>query len=147
MNLDRAYHGRVTLVGKKIKLGHARLPILIQRFAEEFKAARFTGAKITGVFEFSSDPLPDAGLLDRETQLMHEMGALFADDLEEVFPGVTASRVADVMQSDQFNNYAQLAGYPEKRIGVDSQFIEDMRIRYEIAYPDCAPHFPRWVDS
>lgn len=109
------------------------------------RSERFTDAQV-GVIEFSFNKLPDTSALDRESQLMNELNSnLLTDPDEIIYPGVTLSRVWEVMQSPEFIAYSILC-QPEKRIGVSQADIDLAIHAYRVTFPDCVEHFPLWVE-
>ena len=147
MNTDRPIYGRLTVAGNKHSLGHA--PNLFEAFrraAVSLSNLRVTDAH-TILIELSFSKLADSTILDRETQLLHEMkDHMLTDPNIEIYPGVPLSRMHEAMMSPEYDAYNAVC-QPDKRIGLDPETILQIKKSYEAAWPDCYRHFPLWVDS
>lgn len=145
MDLDKHLFGRLTIGSERIGLGNANVPILMQRIISQLQRAK-PGKTIRIVIELSNERLPEASIMNREQALTNEMSQLMADQSEEAFPGVTVERVQEVMSTQCYQEYARICE-PHARIGLDADYIAERKDAYQRLYPDCAPHFPRWVES
>lgn len=68
------------------------------------------------------------------------------DDTPSPFEGITMNRLIEANTSPEFEAYRTLACSPEKRVGVESGFIEALREAWHEAYPDVAQHIPPWKE-
>lgn len=146
MNMDRPYFGRVTVNDSKIKLGKTELIEVLKRLVVQLSEHKSPStSRIQIIVELSTDPLPESSIMSREQTLALEMQSLIVDDSEEVFPGVTAARVAEVMVTPEYEAY-RLICEPDKRIGVPDHDIALIRSTYFSMFPDCIMYFPLWVE-
>jgi len=147
MNFDRTYYGRLNINESKINLGCAELDMLLRRATNQLaKAATPRASKLQITMEFSTVPLLDASILNHEQALVNEMQSLMVEDSEEIYPGITAKRVAEVFVTPQCEAYRKLC-HPQNRIGIPPDEVRRIIDEYRAAFPDCIPHFPLWVDS
>lgn len=147
MNFDREYFGRLTIHDSKIDLGFAPLAIVLQRATNQLMKAKTPNAAALNIaIELSTSKLPDVGILSREQSLLNEMQSLAVDDDEEIYPGITASRVAEVFDTPECAAYRKICE-PANRIGLTPEECDAIRGAYASRFPDCFPHFPKWLDS
>lgn len=150
MNLDRKLFGRVTLNSQTVSLGHAPIIELAKRLIEQYRLAKSPNSgKVSILVEISHEQLSAAGLLSDEQRLMNEFNQLLStssQDEETDWPGITMSRVAEVSSTPEFQAYQLIATNPNKRLGLTALQIERIKLAYFAIAPDCAPHFPTWVD-
>lgn len=147
MNPERIVFGRVTINGDKTSLGRAKFVTLLQRLAQTFHSKEYRGGKLQLIVEISDDPLPVATIMSREDQLTHELQThMVTDPDEEAFPGVTISRMLQVIETTTYEQYNHICE-PSHRVGLDRQTIQSIRDKYAEEFPDCVAHFPLWRDS
>ena len=144
---DTLMYGRLTHKGKRTTLGRAPISTLMIRAVEEIRKLRKTDDTVIQI-EISVSKLLDSTTFDSHALLEQEFATQLITDLdqESVFPGITMHRVGQAMGSESYLNYSMLCE-PEKRIGFSNSHIEEWRERYRSEFPDCFPHFPKWIES
>lgn len=148
MNPQRSLFGRVTINGKRTDLGFATLNAMFIRAAQVYAATQSRGSEINIIIELSAAKLPDSSILNREAIIEQSLVAQIITDPDEESPfeGITMGRVQEAMASPEYQAWAQLC-QPDNRIGIDQDEIIRIADAYRSRFPDCAPHFPRWVES
>lgn len=148
MNPLRPLFGRITINSKRTDLGHAPISQLFLRATQIFQSQRSSSPDITIVMEVSAAKLPDSSIMNREMQIEQSLAAQIVTnpDEESPFEGITIGRVTEVMATREYEQMAHIC-IPANREGLTVDEIENIKYRYRIEYPDCAPHFPRWVES
>lgn len=142
MNPERIVYGRLTINDDRIDLGRASVRVMMQRFIEQYAKKRYDGEKLRLTIELADDKLTTT-ILSREAQLEQEAQQLYVSPDEEVFPGVTAARAMEVMDTPEYIAYAHICE-PANRIGVPDDTIEQVREAYKSRFSDCFDHFPLW---
>jgi hypothetical protein len=147
MSPETPLFGRMTHNGKRINLGRAPTHVLMTRALEEMRKLRKSDEMIIQL-EFGTSRLQDATTFDKMQVVVQQLAAqIITDvDVESPFSGITVGRVAEAMASESYANYSMLCE-PDKRIGFADSIINDWRTRYSQEFPDCFPHFPKWIDS
>lgn len=148
MNLDRKLYGRLTIGKTQISLGFADPVELCRRLLEQYRTHKSSSSNISVIIEWSSEQLA-ASLLSDDQRVIHEFNQLMTlsspDDPTD-WPGITIGRVAEVSVTPEYQAYNLIATHPDRRIGLTHEEIEAIKRAYFEAYPDCAPHFPKWID-
>ena len=148
MNPQRSLFGRVTINGKRTDLGFATLNIMFIRAAQVYASTQSRASEINIIIELSAAKLPDSSILNREAIVEQSLLAQIITDPNEESPfeGITMGRVQEAMASPEYAEWYQYC-QPDNRIGVGPAEIHNSRIRYRLKFPDCEPHFPKWVES
>lgn len=150
MNLDRNLFGRVTINDQQISLGHAPIVELAKRLIEQYRRAKSSNSgRISIIVEISERQLLDSSLMNDEQRLLNEFNSLissFDPDEPTDWPGITMGRVAEVSSSPEYQRYQMIATNPSRRIGLSHNEINQIKSAYFDLFPDCAPHFPTWID-
>lgn len=148
MNPQRTLFGRISINGKRTDLGHATLSTLFIRAAQVYNSTQSRNPEINLTIEVSHAKLPESSILNREAMLEQSVAAqiITNPDDESPFEGITIGRVQEAMTSPEYAAWYQYC-QPDNRIGVGPAEIHNSRIRYRLKFPDCAPHFPKWIDS
>lgn len=148
MNPSRSLYARITINGNRTDLGFTTFSTILLRAAEVFRTTQSRAADITITMEVSAAKLPDSSILNKEQIIEQAMAAqIITDENEESpFEGVSIGRVREAMASLSYSLWAEMCD-PEKRIGFDFEYIEQARLNYERDFPDCAPHFPKYIES
>lgn len=148
MNPQRSLFGRVTINGKRTDLGFATLNTMFIRAAQVYASTQSRASEINIVIELSAAKLPDSSILNREAIIEQSVAAQIVTDPNEESPfeGITIGRVQEAMASPEYALWYQYC-QPDNRIGVDDDSIHSAQHSYEARFPDCAPHFPRWIES
>jgi hypothetical protein len=148
MNPARSLYARMTLNGKRTDLGFAAINIIFVRAAQVYQSTPSKGSEITMTLELSASKLPDTSILNREAMVEQSLAAQIVTDPSEESPfeGITMGRVQEAMASPEYATWYQYC-QPDNRLGVDVQSIQDARQSYLERFPDCFPHFPKWIDS
>jgi len=146
MNPETPLFGRITVGSNRTSLGRAALSEMLIRAMTEIRKVRHRNDIVIQI-ELSPAKLPDATTFDKHAILERKVAEQTTTDLsgDSPFPGLTLQRVADCMDSPEYEAYAHICE-PNNRINFNSYQIDQIRDSYESAYPDCAPHFPFWVD-
>ena len=116
------------------------------RTVQELKKLRVNDEQVIQL-ELCKAKLPDATTFDKYMILEQQVAAqtLTNPDDESPFPGITIGRVTEVMMTSEYEACARICD-PGNRVGLTGEQIEEILYNYTWAYPDCAPHFPKWVD-
>ena len=148
MNPQRSLFGRVTINGKRTDLGFATLNIMFIRAAQVYASTQSRASEINIIIELSAAKLPDSSILNREAIVEQSLVAQIITDPNEESPfeGITMGRVQEAMASPEYARWYQYC-QPDNRIGVDNTAIAEASHAYKTRFPDCAPHFPRWIES
>lgn len=148
MNPQRSLFGRVTINGKRTDLGFATLNAMFIRAAQVYAATQSRGSEINIVIELSAAKLPDTSILNREAMVEQSLAAQIVVDPSEESPfeGITMGRVQEAMASPEYQQWAAYCD-PANRIGIDQDQVTKVADAYRSRFPDCAPHFPRWIES
>lgn len=148
MNPTRQLYGRITLNGKRTDLGFTTINTMFIRAAQVYNSAQSRGSEVNIVLELSGAKLPDSSILNREAMVEQSLAAQIVTDPNEESPfeGITMGRVQEAMASHEYKAWAAFCD-PDNRIGVIDYHISHARGRYEVAFPDCAPHFPKFIES
>ncbi|MGL5935893.1 MAG: hypothetical protein ACRCZI_09765 [Cetobacterium sp.] len=143
---DTLLFGRLTHNGKRINLGRAPITILLTRALEEMRKLRKSDEMVIQM-EFGTSKLPDSTTFDKLTVIEQQLAQnIMTDPNEESpFPGITIGRVTEVMMSPQYIAYEAICE-PTKRMGLPDFDITMIRDSYVTKFPDCSPHFPKWID-
>lgn len=88
---------------------------------------------------------PDSPLYGLDESVIKNMIQI-DDDTPSPFEGITMNRLMEANTSPEFEAYRTLACSPEKRVGVESGFIEALREAWHVAYPDVAKRIPPWKE-
>ena len=148
MNINRPLYGRITIGNDRKSLGFATFDELMTRAVHTFVTTK-SRASINIVLEVSENQLPATTLMNDEQRIESEFTALLAQaDLDEdtAWPGIKLSRVVEVSATPEYLAYQSIATNPSRRIGVDQSTIDSIKSAYFELAPDCAPHFPSWID-
>lgn len=148
MNPQRALFGRVTINGKRTDLGRAILSAMFIRAAQVFTSTPSKTPDINIIIELSTSKLPDSSILNKEAIIEQSLVAQIVTDptQESPFEGITIGRVQEAMASPEYEAWAHYC-LPDNRVGVDPLVISVARGQYDIRFPDCASHFPKWIES
>lgn len=146
MSPETILFARLTYNDKRVNLGRATIDGLLQRAREEMRKIRKSDEMIIQI-EMATSKLPDSTTFNKSAMLEQEFQSLIKTDLDEdsPFPGIKLARVVEVMGTEEYERY-QFICQPDNRMGLDSQTIEEIKSNYFGKFPDCAPHFPGWVD-
>ena len=127
MNPNREIYGRMTINGERKSLGAApNFMELTRRLATQYNKWPSNG-KCTGILEFSYEPLPEETIVDKETQLAHEMQALMVTDPNEMLDiGITAGRLDEITDDADFHLYSRMC-VAANRVGVPDSEISRIR--------------------
>jgi hypothetical protein len=140
MNPHRRLYARLTINDKKYDLkSPPGIAELAQRLAAQYRAHKYTGEKLVGILEFSFEPLPNLSILSREQQLEAEFDSMINKDPDNIIfeeTGLTNRQLGEIWNDELFQTYQTLCE-PEKRIGVDESFIQDIKLR---AHEKFDPH-------
>lgn len=147
MNLDTPLFGRLTVSGKRITLGRGTISTLMIRAVEQVKQIRLSEDGVIQI-EISKAKLQDATTFDKYSILEQQVAAqtMTNPDDESPFPGITIGRVAEVMVTPEYEAYEKICD-PARRVGITSFDMEMIRDSYVSKFPDCAQHFPKWIDK
>jgi hypothetical protein len=148
MNLQRQLFGRLTINGKRYDLGYTTMSQLLLRLAQVYSAHRSSSQELIVTFEASGTKLPDSSVLNREQMLEQSLAASIVNDPNEESPfeGISMGRVQEVMLSPEYEAWAYYC-LPANREGITHDLIEFAQIAYRDKFPDCAPHFPKYIES
>lgn len=148
MNPQRTLFGRISINGKRTDLGHATLSTLFIRAAQVYNSTQSRSPEINLTIEVSHAKLPESSIMNREAIIEQSVAAqiITNPDDESPFEGITIGRVQEAMSSPEYAAWYQYC-QPDNRMGVDPVLVNLARENYIIAFPDCAPHFPKWIDS
>ena len=147
MSPDTPLFGRLTIGANRVSLGRGGTTLLLIRIAEQLRKLRPSEDAVIQI-ELSRNSLPDSSTFDKLARAEQQFGERIITDenAPSPFPNITVGRVAQAMASIEYESFYEIASDPEKRMGLSQFDLEAIRSNYELAYPDCAPHFPKWVD-
>lgn len=148
MNPTRPLYGRITVNGKRTDLGFAPINIMFVRAAQVYQSTPAKGSEISLTVELSAVRLPDSSILNREAVVEQSLAAQIVTDPNEESPfdGISMGRVQEAMASPEYALWYQYC-QPDNRIGVDPNDIQNALDAYNVRFPDCVVHFPKWIDS
>lgn len=148
MNPTRSLYGRITINNKRTDLGFATINTLFIRAAQTYTSTQSKSSELNIVVELSGAKLPDSSILNREAMVEQSLAAQIVTDPDEESPfeGITMGRVQEAMASPEYQEWYQYC-QPDNRIGVGAATIHNSRMTYEHHFPDCAPHFPKFIES
>lgn len=148
MNPQRTLFGRISINGKRTDLGHATLSTLFIRAAQVYNSTQSRSPEINLTIEVSHAKLPESSIMNREAMLEQSVAAQIITNPndESPFEGITIGRVQQAMASPEYATWYQYC-QPDNRIGIPDADIINAEARYIEAFPDCAPHFPKWIES
>lgn len=148
MNPQRSLYGRITINSKRTDLGFATLSAMFIRAAQVYQATQSKSSDLSVVLELSGVKLPDSSIMNREAMVEQSLAAQIVTDPteESPFEGITMGRVQEVMMSPEYASYSEIC-LPDNRIGLLPEEVAACKSAYVEAFPDCAPHFPKWIDS
>ncbi len=148
MNPQRNLFGRITINGKRTDLGHTTLSTMFIRAAQVYNSTQSRSPDINIILELSGAKLPDSSIMNREAIIEQSVAAHIVTDPNEESPfeGITMGRVQEAMASPEYQTWAHYC-LPDNRLGVTSGDIVSAEAAYIERFPDCSPHFPKWVDS
>lgn len=146
MKGDTLLFGRLTIGANRINLGRGNITVLSIRMAEQLASIRVTDEAVIQL-EMSRSKLPDSTTFDKTAYYEQQVAAKISTDPNEEspFPGITLGRVVEVMSSPIYEAYAAICE-PNKRLGLTIRDLERIKLAYESTFPDCAPHFPLWIE-
>jgi len=148
MNPQRQLYGRITINGNRTDLGFTTLNTMFIRAAQVYARTQSRSPDINIIMELSAAKLPDSSILNREAIIEQSLAAQIVTDPNEESPfeGISIGRVQEAMTSPEYILWYQYC-QPDVRIGIDPQEIQLAKDAYMKAFPDCAPHFPKWIES
>jgi hypothetical protein len=148
MNPQRSLYGRITINSKRTDLGYAPLNQLFLRAAQTYAMTRSDSRDLLITLEVSAAKLPDSSILNREAMVEQQLASAIIQDPDEESPfeGITIGRVQEVMATPEYETWAHLC-IPVNREGVPHSQVQMVKMIYEDKFPDCAPHFPRYIES
>lgn len=163
-NINQLYFAAIILNGtERIELGKANWGVITARAFANLKSfdgpvdsvnliLGVTKADLSRVAkggvqaEYAHEGLnPDSPLYGLDESVIKNMIQI-EDDTPSPFEGITMNRLIEANSSPEFEAYRTLACSPEKRVGVESGFIEALREAWHEAYPDVAKHIPPWKE-
>lgn len=163
-NINQLYFAALIINGtERIELGKSDWSTLITRAFANLKSfdgpvdfANFAigvtkeqlsrASKNSVQAEYAHEGLnPDSPLYGLDESVIRNMQQI-EDDTPSPFEGITMNRLMEANTSPEFEAYRTLACNPEKRVGVESGFIEALREAWHEAYPDVAKHIPPWKE-
>lgn len=146
MNPDTPLFGRLTLGSNRITLGRAGFTTLFLRAATEIQKLRVNEDVILQL-EMSRGKLPDSSSFNSDAIVEQQLAAQIVTDqtVESPFPGISVGRVVEAMSSLEYEIYERFCE-PSKRMGLKEVHWIDAVMNYQDKFPDCYPHFPKWID-
>lgn len=147
MSPETLMFGRLTHGTKRINLGRGPIHIVLTRAMEQMRQLRKQDEMVIQI-ELGTSKLMDSTTFDRAALQEQEFAQNLATDpnAESPFPGITIGRVTEVIMTPEYDAYAGICD-PLKRQGLTLAEIANIRDAYWRTFPDCAPYFPKWIDS
>lgn len=147
MSPDIAFFGRITIDGKRSTLGRSSYATILTRAAEQIRLARAKEESLIQI-EISRGKFLDSTTFDKSALMEQELAqnSLTDPNDESPFPGITVGRVAEVMESPEYQAYEAICD-PHKRNGLAASYVNSIILEYHETFPDCHPHFPKWIHS
>lgn len=146
MNPDTPLFGRITINSKRISLGRAPVTSLMIRAVEQMRKVRHREDMLIQI-ELSPSRLMESSTFDRLSVMEQQLAerVITDGDTDSPFEGIKVGRVAEAMESPEYEAYAEICD-PVKRQGLSDDQIRLIRDAYEAKFPDCACHFPFWIE-
>lgn len=127
MNPERLLYGRMNVKGEKINLGRAQLQDMLVRVTRQYIKFPAPRGEYSVILELSTEPLPAETIVDKETQLAHEMQALMVTDPNEMLDiGITAGRLDEITDDADFHLYSRMC-VAANRVGVPDSEISRIK--------------------
>ena len=146
MSPDTPLFGRMTIGSNRINLGRGGFNLLMVRATEQLQKHRVNDDTVIQI-ECSRNRLQDSTTFDKMQVVEQQLASQVITDMsaESPFPGITVGRVAEVMMTQEYISFEAICS-PDKRLGLTMRDVERIQLAYFQAFPDCAPHFPKWID-
>lgn len=138
--------GRLTVGANRVSLGRGGTTVLLIRIAEQLRKLRPSEDTVIQI-ELSRNNLPDSSTFDKLARAEQQFVERIETDpnAPSPWPGITVGTVAQAMESPEYIAYAEICD-PEKRMGLNLFEIKEIFDAYFQAFPECAVHFPKWID-